>query len=151
MRAVLLLLALAAAFGLAALWQARHLERLRLRREVAAQVADGEFGETPAGLLPAGSARLTLGAPSGAMPLEQSAPVQVADAGEFEPPELPDFALTVQPGQTLSEIAAAHYGTSESALIQALAAYNGLAHADQLAAGDRLLLPELEKLRPSGR
>mgnify|MGYP001297500081 CR=1 FL=1 len=147
MRAVITLLALATAFGLAALWQARHFDRQRQRRELAAQVADGRYGETPAGLLPAGTARLTLGAPSGAAPLEQSASDEVADAGDFEPPELPDFALTVHQGQTLSGIAQAHYGTSEKGLVQALAAYNGLAHADQLAAGDRLLLPDVEKLR----
>jgi nucleoid-associated protein YgaU len=150
MRLALLLLALASAFGLAALWQSRHQAELRRRREVAAQVAHGHASETPAGLVPAGVARLTLGAPSGAAPLERPSPALVADAGEFEPPPLPDFTLTVQAGQTLSEISRQHYGSSDAALVLALAAYNGLDHPDQLAAGDRLLLPELQKLaRPS--
>jgi hypothetical protein len=150
MRVALLLLALATAFGLAALWQSRHQHELRLQREVAARVADGYASETPAGLVPAGVARLTLGAPSGAAPLERSAPAPVADAGRFEPPALPDFALTVQPGQTLSEIARQHYGSSDASLVLALAAYNGLSGPDQLAAGERLLLPEVQKLeRPS--
>jgi nucleoid-associated protein YgaU len=148
MRALLLLLALAAAFGLAALWQSRHLQGLRERREVAAMVADGAFAETSSGLVPAGRAVMTLGVPSGAPPLEGEPAEDVADVGRFQPPDLPDFELTVQPGQTLSQICEAHYGTSNRSLVGALAEYNGLADADALSVGDRLRLPELDKLQP---
>ena len=146
MRALLLLLALASAFGLAALWQSQHLDGLNRRREVAAQVADGALSETPSGPVHAGRAVLTLGAPSGAAPLEEPAPAPVADAGEFELPDLPDFELVVQPGQTLSQICEAHYGTAASSLVRALADYNGLADLDSLGVGDALLLPEIDKL-----
>ena len=147
MRALLLLLTLASAFGLAALWQSRHLDGLRQRREVAAMVADGEYSETEVGLVPAGYAVLTLGVPSGAAPLERPVEPEVADAGEFQLPELPDFELIVQPNQTLSRITEAHYGTSARALVAALAEYNGLANPNALAVGDRLYLPDIEKLQ----
>ena len=148
MRAMLLLLALATAFGLAALWQSHHLDQLRKRREVAAQVAEGIYADTETGLIPAGYAVLTLGGPSGVPPLEEPVEGEVADAGRFELPDLPDFELVVQPGQTLSQIVEAHYGTSSVGLVRALADYNGLANPDALGVGDRLALPEIEKLQP---
>lgn len=147
MRSLVLLLALASAFGLAALWQNRRLEALEHRREVAARVADGKLAETRSGLVPAGRAVLTVGAPSGAAPLEEPVPEEVVDAGDFALPDLPDFELTVQPGQTLSQICEAHYGTAASSLVRALADYNGLADVDALGVGERLRLPEIGELQ----
>jgi nucleoid-associated protein YgaU len=64
------------------------------------------------------------------------------------PFELPDFELEVRAGQTLSQIAYAHYGTAPEALVKALATYNGLSDPDALRAGRRLLLPDRSKLAP---
>ena len=54
--------------------------------------------------------------------------------------------MEVQPGQTLSGIAHAHYGTAPAALVQALADYNGIGDPDALRAGAWVLLPERERL-----
>jgi nucleoid-associated protein YgaU len=151
-RALVLLLLLAAGFGLAALWQSRHLERLREEREAAAQVVEGELGRTESGLVPAGLAVVTVGKPSGAAPLEgarEADPPEVVEAPEAEPfehPPLPDFEMVVAEGQSLSKIAAAHYGEATRALVDALARYNGLDDANLLKAGDTLFLPALETL-----
>ncbi len=150
MRALALLLLLASGFGLAALWQSRRVEAMRSDREAAARVAAGELAETGSGLVPAGSAVVLVGAPSGATPLERSASeaegLDVSDAGSFEHPDLPDFELEVRSGQSLSSIARAHYGESSAALARALALYNGLDDPDRLRIGDRILLPRIEKL-----
>jgi len=151
-RPLVLLLLLAAGFGLAALWQSRHLERMRAERELAARVVEGELAETSSGLVPAGLAVVTVGRPSGAPPLEgargPAAPTVVEVAGEeaFEHPPLPDFELVVREGQSLSKIAAAHYGEATDELVSALASYNGLDDANLLKVGETLYLPELERL-----
>ena len=152
MRALVLLLLLAASFGLAALWQSRHLDRLREEREAAARVVEGELAETSSGLVPAGLAVVTIGRPSGAPPLEGAdsaqAPVlvQAPEEEPFEHPPLPDFELVVREGQSLSKIAAAHYGQATRELVDALARYNGLEDANRLEAGDTLFLPSVETL-----
>jgi nucleoid-associated protein YgaU len=146
-RALALLLLLACGFGVAALWQSRRLEAMRSDREAAARVAEGELSETESGLIPAGSAVVLIGRPSGVAPLEDAAgDAQVTDAGDFEHPDLPDFELDVRAGQTLSSIAEAHYGESAPELVRALARYNGLEDADLLRIGDRIRLPQIETL-----
>jgi nucleoid-associated protein YgaU len=147
-RALALLLLLASGFGLAALWQSRRLEAMRSEHEAAARVAEGDLSETESGLIPAGSGVVLIGRPSGASPLEgatDDAP-EVTDAGQFEHPELPDFELEIRSGQTLSSIAEAHYSNKSLALVQALAEYNGLEDPDLLSPGDRIFLPQIEKL-----
>jgi nucleoid-associated protein YgaU len=57
-----------------------------------------------------------------------------------------DYELIVEPGQSLSKIAAAHYGSGPAPLVEALARYNGMSDPDQLAAGQRLRLPPLDLL-----
>jgi nucleoid-associated protein YgaU len=151
-RALALLLLLACGFGLAALWQARRLDELHAHHEAAEQVAKGHLGETESGLVAAGSGVITVGRPSGAAPLEGGADgapdgaTGETDVGAFEHPDLPDFELEVHPGQTLSKIAATHYGAASNALVLALARYNGLQDADLLRVGDVILLPEIEEL-----
>ena len=156
MRALLWILVLALAFTAAWAWQERHLERLRAQRGAAAEVAEGRLGETESGLLPEGWAVVTIGAPSGANPIPRPEPVEPSDARDepapsaepepWAPEELADFELTVQPGQTLSGIAQARYGTAGRRVVQALAEYNGLADPDSLRAGARLRLPPAELL-----
>ena len=150
MRALVLLLLLAAGFGLAAVWQSRHLDRLRGERETAARVVEGEVSQTSSGLVPAGMALVTVGRPSGVAPLEgerENPRVEAGEAeGEFDHPPLPDFELVVREGQSLSKIAAAHYGEATRELVEALARYNGMEDADLLKVGDRLLLPQVEVL-----
>jgi len=154
-RALALLLLLACGFGLAGLWQSRRLEAMRSARDTAARVAEGELAETGSGLIPAGSAVVLIGHPSGAAPLESASvelpdQPEVTDAGEFDYPDLPDFELKVRSGQSLSSIAEAHYGENSRALVNALAEYNGLEDPNRLRVGDRILLPEIERLERSG-
>lgn len=161
MRAALLLALLAAGFGLAAWWQHDHLDALRRERAAQERVAAGELERTPSGSLEPGRAVLLVGRPSGARPVPRApapsdapAPGPAPDAaapGERATPEteegLGDFALQVQAGQTLSQIAELHYGTSDAALVRELAAYNGLQDPDLLPAGAALRLPPIETLQ----
>jgi nucleoid-associated protein YgaU len=145
MRALLLLLVLAGAFALAAVWQRKHVEELRAARSAA------EAAPAPDPLAPelaAGEAVLIVGRPSGAEPRsrpnEPAAPQMRRVESE---PALSDFTQEVQGGQTLSGIAHVHYGQSGPALVRALATYNGLSDPDQLRAGQTLRLPPIEKLQ----
>ena len=165
MRTLILLLVLASGFGLAALWQTYHVEQLRAAQQEAWELADGRIARTESGLIEEGWATVIVGVPSGAAPvrLEHAArapgprgsgpaleapPDQPPPATEELPP-LGDFEMEVQPGQTLSGIAHAHYGTAPAALVQALAAYNGIEDPDALRAGAWVLLPERERLSPA--
>lgn len=162
MRTLILLLVLASGFGLAALWQSWHVDELRAQQRRAWELADGEFAETESGRLEEGWAAVVVGTPSGAepVPLEtESEPALEAALLELEledqlapPTEAPvlgDFEMEVQPGQTLSGIAHAHYGTAPTALVQALADYNGIGDPNALRAGAWVLLPERERLIPA--
>jgi hypothetical protein len=169
MRVVAILLVFAAAFGLAALWQSRRVDRLRRESELAQKLRDGELGETSSGIVPQGWGVVVVGRPSGAEPIggatvevevedvvesegaadarPDSAPANAALPPALDPASLADFELTVAPGHSLSEIAKEHYGTAAGAVVGALARYNGFADADRLRAGQRLLLPPIERLR----
>jgi nucleoid-associated protein YgaU len=167
MRVVAILLAFAAAFGLAAWWQSRRIDRLRRESELAQKLRDGELGETSSGIVPQGWGVVVVGRPSGAEPIggergevedaveyedatearPDSAPASAATPPALDPASLADFELTVAPGHSLSEIAKEHYGTASGAVVGALARYNGLTDADRLTAGQRLLLPPIERLR----
>lgn len=155
-----MLLLLASGFGLAALWQSRHLGELHAQQQAAWEVSDGVVAETKSGKIREGWATVVIGAPSGVDPLEPAAqdveaaapPAdELVDNGTYESPLLGDFEMVVQPGQTLSGIAHAHYGTAPTALVEALAKYNGLANPDALKAGAPVLLPELELLTGDGQ
>lgn len=161
MRVVALLLIFAAAFGVAGLWQSRRLGALREQRELEQRVQDGELGRTPSGLIERGHAVVVVGRPSGtesivvpAVAPEEApgtAPGEVPGvevAPETTPPQLANFELTVQSGQTLSEIARAHYGSAAHELVGALAAYNRLGSVDDLRVGAVLQLPPIDQLPP---
>ena len=157
MRAVALLLFLAGAFGVAALWQSRRVSRLEEERELARRVEAGEVRATSEEEIPAGWATVVLGGTSPArtaQPPADSTPVDTQASPTSEPvapapSPSPDFELIVEPGQSLSKIARAHYGTAPVALVRALAQYNGLADEGSLRAGQALRLPPLETLQPT--
>lgn len=168
MRTLIVLLILASGFGLAALWQARHIDDLRAAQREAWELSDGERAETESGALPEGWGAVIVGAPSGAEPVELEAafdpagsegtdelgelgelgklPLQDPDPEQLEAAPLADFEMEVQPGQTLSGIAHTHYGTAPAELVQALASYNGIEDPDALRAGAWVLLPERARL-----
>ena len=158
-----MLLLLASGFGLAALWQSRHLGELQAQQREAWEVSDGVYAETESGKIKEGWATVVVGRPSGVAPLEfareteederdgpvagSPGPLEPAvDDGFYASPELGDFEMEVQPGQTLSGIAHAHYGTAPVALVEALATYNGLENPNALQSGATVLLPELSLL-----
>ena len=151
MRALLLLLVLAGAFGLAAVWQRNHVAELRAARD-AAEAVPAPSPDPLAPELAAGEALLIVGRPSGAEPrpppAEPARPKPSAPANE---PSLSDFTQRVQSGQTLSGIAHVHYGQSGPALVRSLAAYNGLSDPNQLQVGQTLRLPPIEKLQTAAR
>lgn len=162
MRAVAVMLCFAAAFGAAAIWQAQHIRELHARRDLAARVQDGEVASGPSGLIEAGWANVIVGRPSGVEPLDpfpaaagqkraDEAPTVTPEPIEQPPaiePVVPnDFELVVESGQTLSEIARAHYGTAAQELVKALAKYNGLADANAVRVGQKLRLPTRETLQ----
>ncbi len=181
MRSLVLILALAIAFGAAATWQSRKVEALKSERARAEALANGEFAQTPSGEIPAGWAVVTIGRPvdpggaSGEVrdaraaagsgldsgsghadndeprsaafgPVDDASPLDIS-----EPPIPMDdgqrvWELLVTEGQTLSAIAAAHYGSAATDLVAALARYNALASPGELRVGQRLELPPLDLL-----
>jgi nucleoid-associated protein YgaU len=145
MRALLLLLVLAGAFALAAVWQRNHVAELRAARD-AAEAASAPAPDPLAPELAAGEAVLIVGRPSGAEP-RPTEPAPQKPRPSASEPTLSDFSQEVQSGQTLSGIAHVHYGQSGPALVRALAHYNGLSDPDQLRAGQTLRLPPIEKLQ----
>ncbi len=169
MRSLVLILALAIAFGAAAAWQSRKVEALKSERARAEAIANGLLAQTPSGEIPAGWAVVTIGRPSG-QAVEPESSVEVADfqheprIAELsdqdegasldapQPPAIPVedgrrvWELNVAEGQSLSSIAAAHYGSAAKELVDALARHNALASPDELRVGQRLELPPLDVL-----
>ena len=157
-------------FGLAAWWQRRTLNDMRLQREA----ASGSSLEEPR--LP-GWGELLVGAPSGADPVERPQPTagsEPSSAGTGEGPQAggerpdapqagvaqparafpPPYELRIRSGQRLWSLLERHYGHVGPGLVQAIADYNGLADADMLEVDQLLLLPseeELALLRDPGR
>jgi nucleoid-associated protein YgaU len=154
MRALPVILCFACAFAGAALWQSRRTRALREQREMAARIQSGELAVNASGVIEAGWAKVVVGRPAGepadsagtsAPP--QAEPIAPMPATPASTPVLTsDFEITVEPGQSLSEIARAHYGTAARDLVAALARYNALADADSLRAGARLRLPAMDRL-----
>ena len=105
-----------------------------------------EAPPAPAAELPPGWGSVVLGAPSEALP----PPPQPAPPSQPEPQPVPAAAeqeLVVEPGQSLSMLCKAHYGTASVALVEALARFNALSSPDALRAGQTLRLPPLETLQ----
>lgn len=169
MRSLVLILALAIAFGAAAAWQSRKVEALKAERARAEAIANGELAQTPSGEIPAGWAVVTVGRPSGRssvgadlLPDGGESKAAADEPFEFDPSVAPDdsapaaslpiedgqriWELNVAEGQSLSSIAAAHYGSAPAELLEALARYNALASPDELRIGQRLELPPLDLL-----
>lgn len=157
MRILILVLALACLFGGAALWHQHRVATARDAQSEARRIAAGEAARTEVGVLREGWSAIVVGKPA-----ERVASASTANAASAAPPgtapppssdpaigptaaptsaEAADFELVVQPGQSLSKIAAAQYGTSRKELVDALARYNGLASPDALQAGFKLKLP----------
>jgi len=151
MRALILLLVLAGAFAVAAVWQRRHVEELRAARTEAESKPASPAAEALA--LAPGEALLVVGRPSGAEPRQRPADpvVPQKSGGQGSALALSDFTQVVQDGQTLSGIAHVHYGQSGPALVRALATYNELSDANQLQVGQALRLPPIERLQASAR
>ncbi len=156
MRASLVLLGLAVAFGLAAMWQSSRAAEHAAARELAARQQAGQVALSESGLLEPGEASIVIGRPAGnemvggpapedhGSPQPQPAPPTPAPT----PPEPdPDFTVTVEAGQSLSKIAREHYGTAPVDLVRALARYNGLSDENAIRAGQSLKLPPIEALR----
>jgi hypothetical protein len=126
MRLVLILVTLACAFALAAMWQEQKLTELRRERQLASRVASGIVVETPSGVLPTGKGVVIIGRPSGAeavdLPPAEHAAVAPGDpereASSVDGAELSDFVMEVRAGQTLSGIAHKVYGTAPTALVR---------------------------------
>lgn len=127
---------------------------------------DAAVAEDAAEVRP-GWASVRVGRPSGAQPVETPAPARRAPAtaptapsattpnSPSQPPapattpaasEEREFELTVQRGQTLSEICRAHYKTARPSLVEAVAKHNGLKDAGALREGAKLRLPPIETL-----
>ncbi|MBI5435479.1 MAG: LysM peptidoglycan-binding domain-containing protein [Planctomycetes bacterium] len=161
MRIVILLLALVCAFGAAALWQQGRVADHKERQNEARRIAAGQAAKTEVGVMPDGWGVVLVGKPAGDEPAvepraDSSGPITEPGPGAPTPPtprpradpaEPADFELVVQPGASLSKLAAAHYGTSKKELVDALAHYNGLSSADALQAGQKLRLPSPAKLQ----
>lgn len=159
MRFLILLLALACLFGIAMLWQADRIATAKAKQAEARRIAAGDAAHTEVGVVQDGWGVLLVGRPAGEAgraPAEGSNVPKDAGGGGSEtqvpvaPPianEPADVAYVVGPGMSLSKIAAAQYGTSNKALVDALARYNGLASADALQAGVTLKLPAPPKLQ----
>lgn len=161
MRTLVLILAIAVAFGAAAAWQSRKVATLKAERERAAAIADGLIMETESGEVRAGWAVVTIGRPAGHEDVDSKTSAATPAAAELgldeQPPQVSapetgesgwsaDWELTVEAGQSLSKIASAHYGTAPAQLVDALARYNALTSPDELRAGQRLRLPPLDLL-----
>jgi len=113
-------------------------------------------------------ARVLVGRPSGAAPIPAPEPPPTARgrflqapirADEVAPafaeadvePGLvePAFTMEVRGGQSLSVICQQHYGSARPRIVQALAAYNGLASPDKIRKGQTLHLPRIDTLLES--
>lgn len=151
MRAVAVLLFFAVAFGFAALWQSHRAAQADEARALAARAQAGEVGLTDLGPLEPGWAAVVIGRPAGVEPAGEAndeaapAPPQEPVPPQPQPPD--DFEVLIEAGQSLSEVARAHYGTAPVALVRALALYNGLADENSIRAGQKLRLPPIERLR----
>lgn len=169
MRLLLGALILLTLFSAAALWQRSWTKEARSSRE--------PFPSSPQERTPAvpgdGWSRVLLGRPSGGEPHVERTDAasggpprgtheesheslrdrrhdlaQGTESSSTDPraPE-EDVVVTVQAGQTLSEICRDRYGSARLELVLAVARYNHLARPDEIREGQRILLPASERLR----
>jgi len=158
LRTLLWWLLLLCLFALAGLVQIRWRKGVHAERQ--------ELRATPATLeeREQGWARITIGEPSGAEPVqielwypepEEAAEPPVPPGGDPGPgpPEGPppgyrpaDFVYTVPRGRVLSKICEDFYGTGRPPIPQRVAEYNGMASPDELKENQVLHLPAWEVL-----
>lgn len=148
MRLLAGLLLLAALFAMAAGWQRRAGDHLRRQR------ANEHGGPELLAEQEQGWSRLVLGRPSGAEPIpvpepppEPRAAVSAAASASPALAEPDEARYTVRSGDVLGRICQDYYRSARPAIVEALAAHNGLANADALRVGQILRLPSLEALR----
>jgi nucleoid-associated protein YgaU len=148
MRVALWIAVLLAVFAVAWLVQERWAQARRDERDAAWQRPAGDAGD-----LPDGFSRAVVGAPSGSpavTPLQPPPSAQPAPrAGARTAPS--PVQHRVKPGETLSEICAAFYGTARADVVAALARHNGLSKPEALRAGQVLAMPALSELKAQPR
>jgi hypothetical protein len=133
MRTLIGLFLLGALFLAAAGWQHRLTDRLRDERS-------RKYGVPTREELERGEwSQLVLGRPSGAAPLPR-------ERAARRPP--PNREHTVARGEILGRICQSYYDTARPRVVEAVAAYNDLASANDIREGQVLLLPDLELLFP---
>ena len=151
MRALLYFALLLALFGAAVVLHHHWLEDNR--RESARHLLAVGAGRSE------GWVKVVVGTPSGAEPLpvewgseapgadplegaaETGALVFEHGAAPYEPVPAADIEITLDDGQTLSEICKKLYGTANPRVYQRVAEVNGLSSADAGRAGKKLFLP----------
>jgi hypothetical protein len=160
MRLLLGLILLLGAFALVLVWRERSIAAAVATRATAtvlepatpgwAEVRIGRFsGAAP---LATGPERALAVIPASVAPARPSVAASEPTSGNStaaapaKPKEPREFELTVQRGQTLSEICRAHYNTARVKLVDALARHNGLREAGALREGAKLRLPPIETL-----
>ena len=149
---------LLAAFTLALVWNARTIDAAKSGGQAGLQhdapvipgwagVRVGRFSGAPVSESPARMAEPRVSA-AATPPRTTPEPRTKVEHVHANPPakESREFEVTVQSGQTLSQICKAHYRTARSALVEALARHNGLRDAGFLRAGAKLKLPPLDTL-----
>lgn len=174
MRILLGALLLVALFLAATTWQRRFTAAARTDLEIARGKTDridgGERGgETGGETPPEGWSVVTVGRPSGgerfgnpapapapatppaSRPASSSpaAPAVVPGAPRAAPASAAPTSTSewiVEPGQSLSRICAARYGTARAEVVEAVARHNGLADPGLVREGQRLSLPPIESL-----
>lgn len=148
MRALLWISVLLATFVLAWMIQDRWAAERREERDAAyARPSDGGSD------LPEGFTRVVVGEPSGAAPVVPPTP-PVPRPGTASPRDTGGAAANdrlrhhvVKPGDSLSKICAAFYGTARKDVVDAVARANGLSKPEALRAGQQLVLPPLQELK----
>jgi nucleoid-associated protein YgaU len=170
-------LILVAVFLAATTWQRRFADAARAEREVALGRATAEeappegwslvtvgrpslgegFGIAPGAVPPAVPAASNASIqPPGQVPAHDSGTATPGGTTTSNPPASTPSAVDptsatqwiVEPGQSLSRICAARYGSARLEIVEAVARHNGLASADLVREGQRLELPPVERLLP---
>ncbi|HEV8111537.1 MAG TPA: LysM domain-containing protein [Planctomycetota bacterium] len=149
MRLLLGGLLLVVLFLAATTWQKHWTSQARAERSAARG-----SGVPAADDLGDGWSRVIVGRPSGSEAHVPPAQAQVpaANAPVAPSPTTAEATAatswTVEPGQSLSLICKAHYGSARLEIVEAVAKHNGLASPDLVREGQKLELPPIDALLP---